>query len=210
MTQRMPRLFRAFAPLLAVAISACATTQQATSYYTLMPDASPAPAASDGSYQVEVLPVEIPMQVDVAQMVVRAGNGELVPVETRRWIAPLGNEIRNSLSWQLTRSLGVRDVAGFGRNGNTPVYRVNLRVQRFDSAPGAYAQIDALWSVRNSNGDAPPAVCSSSAKITVGSGYPALAQGHQQALAQIAGEIAASIRAARSSSTAPTCPSTTR
>lgn len=210
MTIRMSRLLRAFAPLAVLAISACATTQQPTSYYTLMPDAGTAPAASDGTYQVEILPVEIPMQVDVAQMVVRAGNGELVPVDTRRWIAPLGNEIRNSLSWQLTRTLGVRDVAGFGRNGNTPVYRVNLRVQRFDSAPGSYAQIDALWSVRGSNGDAAPAVCNSSARITVGSGYAALAQGHQQALAQIAGEIAASIRAARSSSSAPVCPSNPR
>lgn len=202
------RLLRTLAPLMVLAASACATTQQATSYYTLMPDNVAAAAPADASYQIEVLPVEIPLQVDVAQMVVRTGNGELVPVDTRRWIAPLGNEIRNSLSWQLTRTLGVRDVAGFGRNGGTPVYRVNLRVQRFDSAPGAYARIDALWSVRN--GDAAVAVCSSSANITVGSGYGALAQGHQQAIAQIAGEIAASIRAARSSSGAPGCASTSR
>ena len=211
MTIRMSRLLCALAPLAVAAISACATTQQTTSYYTLMPDAGTAPAAVDGGYQIEMLPVEVPMQVDVAQMVVRAGNGELVPVDTRRWIAPLGNEIRNSLSWQLTRTLGVRDIAGFGRNGNTPVYRVNLRVQRFESAPGAYAQIDALWSVRSSSGgDGPVAVCSSSAKVTLGSGYAALAQGHQQALAQIAGDIAASIRNARSSSSAPTCPQNSR
>lgn len=210
MTIRMSRLFQVLAPLAIVAASGCATTQQVTSYYTLMPDNSSSAATSDGSYLIEILPVEVPMQVDVAQMVVRAGNGELVPVDTRRWIAPLGNEIRNSLSWQLTHALGVRDIAGFGRNGNTPVYRVNLRVQRFDSAPGAYAQIDALWSVRSGNADAPVAVCSSSARITVGSGYAALAQGHQQALAQISGDIAASIRAARSSSSAPACPSNPR
>jgi hypothetical protein len=205
MIVRTSRLLRACAPLAVLALSACASTQQATSYYTLMPDSSAAAATSDNSYQIEVMPVEIPLQVDVAQMVVRSGNGELVPVDTRRWIAPLGNEIRNSLSWQLTHALGVRDVSGFGRSNSAPVYRVNLRVQRFDSAPGSYARIDALWSVRNSNGDAAVAVCSSSANINVGSGYPALAQGHQQAIAQIAGEIAASIRAARSSSTAPAC-----
>lgn len=206
MIARNPRLLCSLAALMTLsALGACASTQQATSYYTLMPDNAAAAAASDMSYQIEILPVEIPQQVDVAQMVVRAGNGELVPVETRRWIAPLGSEIRNSLSWQLTRMLGVRDVAGFSKNGKTPVYRVNLRVQRFDSAPGSYARMDALWSIRDSNGDAPAAVCSSSANITVGSGYGALAQGHQQAIAQIAGEIAASIRAARASSGAPAC-----
>ena len=210
MTVRSRRLLRAFAPLLIIAASACATTQQPTSYYTLMPDTGAAAAAIDNSYQIEVMPVEIPMQVDVAQMVVRSGNGELVPVDTRRWIAPLGSEIRNSLSWQLTRALGVRDVAGFGKSSGTPVYRVNLRVQRFDSAPGAYARIDALWSIRNSNADTPATVCSSSANVSVGSGYAALAQGHQQAVAQIANEIAASIRAARASANTPGCASNPR
>lgn len=204
------RLLRAFAPLVIVVASACATTQQQTSYYTLMPDSGVAAAASDNSYQIEVMPVEIPMQVDVAQMVVRSGNGELVPVDTRRWIAPLGNEIRNSLSWQLTHALGVRDIAGFGRNNSTPVYRINLRVQRFESVPGTSARIDALWSIRSANSDAAVAVCSSSADITVSSGYPALAQGHQKAIAQIAGDIAASIRAARSSAGTPACTTTPR
>ena len=207
---RTQRLLRRLTPLLALAASACATPQQTTSYYTLMPDASAAAAPTDASYQVEVLAVEVPMQVDVPQMVVQTGNGELVPVDTRRWIAPLNNEIRGALSWQLTRALGVRDVAGFGRSANTPVYRVSLRVQRFDSAPGAYARIDAFWSVRANGSDTTATVCSSSANISVGSGYAALAQGHQKAIAQIAGEIAASIRSARAANSAPICPANAR
>jgi uncharacterized lipoprotein YmbA len=200
------RSLRALAPLIAIIISACATSQQPTSYYTLMPDANVTNAVTDSSYLIEVMPVDVPMQVDVPQMVVRVGNGELVPVDTRRWIAPLPNELRNALSWQLTHTLGVRDVAGFSKNANTPTYRITLRVQRFDSAPGAYARIDALWSIRGSDKDAGTLVCTSSANIPVGSGYAALAQGHQQALAQIAGDIAAGISSARKSDNVAGCP----
>lgn len=206
---RTQRLLRRLTPLLALAASACATPQQTTSYYTLMPDTNVAAAPTDASYQIEVTTVDVPMQVDVPQMVVRTSNGELVPVDTRRWIAPLNNEIRGALSWQLTHILGVRDVAGFGKGANTPTYRVNLRIQRFESSPGSYARIDALWSVHANGGDTPAAVCSSSANIPVGSGYAALAQGHQKAIAQIANEIAASIRTAHSANNANNAPSCT-
>ncbi|PTU30085.1 PqiC family protein [Stenotrophobium rhamnosiphilum] len=202
---RTSRRLRSLVTLLALSASACATPQSVTSYYTLMPDNSAAATATDSSYQIEVMKVDVPMQVDVPQIVVRTGAGELVPVDSRRWIAPLSNELHGALSWNLTRTLGVRDVAGFGRNNSTPIYRVNLRIQRFDSAPGAYARIDALWSVRLSNNDAAPAVCSSSANISVGAGYASLAQGHQKAIAQISEEIAASIRTARSTGRAPSC-----
>ncbi len=207
MTVRMSRTRRALVPLFALAASACATTTQPTSYYTLMPDAGTTVApATDNSYQIEVLPVEVPLQVDVPQMVVRTGKGELVPVDTRRWIAPLPNELRNALSWQLTHALGVRDVAGLGRNTSAPVYRINLRVQRFDSVPGAYARIEASWSIRPSESDAATLACNSSASIPVPPGYAELAQGHQQAIAKIATEIATTIRSARNSNHALACP----
>lgn len=203
MTARLPRLHRVLAPLLALAASACATTPP-TTYYTLLPSGDAATVA-DAGYQIEVMPVDVPAQVDVPQIVVRTSGGEVAPVDTRRWIAPLPSELRSALSWQLTRALGVRDVAGFAKNSATPTYRVNMRVQRFDSAPGAYARIDAVWSVRASGSDAAAPVCSSSARITVAPGYAELAQGHQQALARIASEIAASIRAAQAGGKAPAC-----
>lgn len=203
MTARLSSILRPLVPLLALAVGACASSPT-TSYYTLLPPGG-APVAVDASYQIEVMPVDVPAQVDVAQMVVRTGSGEVVPVDTRRWIAPLPDELRTALSWQLTHALGVRDVAGFAKDGGTPTYRVSLRVQRFDSAPGAYARIDALWSVRALGNDAAAPVCSSSASVTVSPGYAELAQGHQQALAKIAGDIAASIRIAQASGKAPAC-----
>lgn len=202
MTRRTRTSRHLSATLLALALAACASAP--TSYYTLLPGGG-TPGAMDASYQIEVMPVDVPAQVDVPQMVVRTSGGEVVPVDTRRWIAPLSSELRGALSWQLTHALGVRDVAGFSKDNATPTYRVNLRVQRFDSAPGAYARIDGVWSVRASGSDAAAPVCSSSASITVAPGYAELAQGHQQALARIAGDIAASIRAAQASGKAPAC-----
>ena len=203
MTASLPSSLRLLAPLLALTMGACASAPT-THYYTLLPSGG-APLAADASYQIEVMPVDVPSQVDVPQMVVRTGGGEVVPVDSRRWIAPLPDELRSALSWQLTHALSVRDVAGFSKDNAKPTYRVNLRVQRFDSAPGAYARIDAVWSVHAGSSNTVAPVCSSSASITVPPGYAELAQGHQQALATIAGEIAASIRAAQTSGKAPAC-----
>ena len=194
---------RAVAVSLPLALSACASSPP-TYYYTLLPTGG-TPAVAEARYQIEVLPVDVPAQVDVPQMVVRTGGGEVTPVETRRWIAPLPNELRGALSWQLTHQLGVKDVYGFSGGDVASTYRIHLRVTRFDSAPGAYARIDALWSAGTADAKAAAPLCSSSAQISVMPGYAELAQGHQQALAKIAAEIAANIGAAQTSGKPPSC-----
>jgi uncharacterized lipoprotein YmbA len=130
-------------------------------------------------------------------------------VETRRWIAPLGDEIRGALSAGLSRRLGAADVYGLPAAAagaqQPPLYLVDVKVQRFESALGAYARIDALWSVHRS-GEPPGQVCSGSVSQPVGPGYDALAQGHQRALAALAEQIAGGIAAAAQSHAAPACP----
>jgi uncharacterized lipoprotein YmbA len=189
-------------------LAACGSTP--TQFYTLLPPAAAAPVAS-APFQIEVLPVEIPAQVATQQMVVRTGAGEMVPVDTRRWIAPLDQEIRGALSADLSQRLGAPDIYGLsgvaaGASGPraVPVYRISLKVQRFESALGAYARVDALWTVRR-NGDGGLALtCASSESQTVPPGYDAMAQGHQQALAALAQRIAAGVGALQQGQTA--CP----
>ncbi|MGH8506401.1 MAG: PqiC family protein, partial [Stenotrophobium sp.] len=86
----------------AAMLSACAGAP--TQFYTLIPPgpAIQSQATTAAALQIEVLPVEIPLQVDRPQMVVREGSGRIVPVETRQWIAPLATEIRSALSADLT------------------------------------------------------------------------------------------------------------
>lgn len=191
------------APLLltgTLLLGACGSAP--TQFYTLLSPTAAGAAAASAPFQIEVLPVDIPAQVATQQLVVRTGSGEMVPVDTRRWIAPLDEEIRGALSADLTQRLGAPDVYGLpgsaaaaDASGAVPVYRINLKVQRFESALGAYARIDALWAVRRNGGGGAVLTCASSESQPVQPGYEAMAQGHQQAVAALAQRIAEGVSA---------------
>jgi uncharacterized lipoprotein YmbA len=188
-----------YAALGAALLGACSSAPP--QFYTLMAPPQPLRIASS-TLRIEVLPVELPAQVDTQQLVVRTGSGEVVPVQTRRWVAPLDQEIRDALSDALVselRALDVRDLAG---DPQAPTWRIKLGVRRFESAPGAYARIDADWSVRLAGNAEETAtetatVCASSQSQAVAPGYTALVEAHQRALQSIAAQIAGAIRSAR-------------
>jgi len=197
-------------PLLAplLALTACSATP--TQFYTLLPPPSAAQAATP-SFQIEVQSVDLPPQVSTPQLVVRTGSGEMVPVDTRRWIAPLGDEIRGALSADLSGRLGVHDVYGLPNSvaaagQGLPTWRITVKVQRFESALGAYARIDALWTVRRAGDNAIAVTCSSSVSEAVQPGYPALIEGHQRAVADLASQIAAGLGAAQQGGGGASCP----
>lgn len=189
------------------ALAGCASAP--TQFYTLLPP-PPAQQTAAAPFQIEVQTVDVPPQVATSDLVVRTGSGEMVPVDTRHWIAPLGDEIRGALSAELSRRLGAHDVYGLPNStvlpGQGPVtWRVSVKVLRFESALGAYARIDALWSVRRAGDNAIALTCGSSLSEAVQPGYPALVEGHQRALADLAGQIAAGLGAAQQGGK-PGCP----
>lgn len=173
-------------------LAACSSAP--THFYTLMPSPSTTPSTRHASYDIAVLPVTIPAQVDRPQMVVREGGGSVALLEGERWIAPLGNEIRNAISSDLTRRLGVKDVYGMEHRKDATVYRIKVNVDRFESVPGQYTLLSAAWSVHRAGSDQNVALCSSRIKVPVGPGYAALALGHQQGLKTLSGEIAMALR----------------
>jgi uncharacterized lipoprotein YmbA len=189
--------------LLGLALGGCGSTP-VTHYYSLLPAADTAAATAGPPLQFEMLPVNLPAQVDRAEMVVRQGD-ELTPVDTRQWAAPLGNELQNAFSVALTRRLGAHDVYGLPHDATLPTYRVKIAVQRFDSALGGVARIDASWSVQR-DGDKASAICSSSATENLAPGYEALAAGHQKAVDAIATQIAQSLSAAVAAHSGVHCP----
>ena len=169
----------------------------ATSYYTLVaPGAESAPALTN-ELQLDVLPVDVPADVDRAEIVVRQHAGQVTPVETRSWIAPLGAELRRAFSNDLSAQLGARDIAGLSAADGVPTYRVKLGVQRFESVLGEHALIEAVSTVRESGGSAPPLVCSHRARETAASGYEGIAEAHQKAIAAIAKQVADEVRSVR-------------
>jgi uncharacterized lipoprotein YmbA len=189
----------------ALLLAGCGSTP--TRYYTLLPPpgsaaAAPGQALNGAVYQIDVQPVSLPPQVTTPQLVVRTGDGEMVPVDTRRWIAPLDEEFRGALAASLSSRLGVRDVHGLPGGlaagpGVLPTWRVGVTVQRFESALGSAARLDALWSLRLVSDNTAALTCVSHINESVQPGYDALVAGHQRAVADLAGQIGGSIDAAR-------------
>src|SRR5271165_5086913 len=190
----------------AVALAACASAP--VHYYTLVAPDDPGsvPAGADpAAIRFELLSFGVPADVDQPQLVVREGSERVALLDGERWIAPLSDEVHAALAADLARELPGQDVSALGAGGK-PVLRINLDLRRFDSVPGAYALIEAAWSLRRLNDAAgsdgvavgaatgtaaAPATCTTSVKEAVGSGYDALVRGHQRALHRLAAEIAA-------------------
>ncbi|MEQ1440300.1 PqiC family protein [Fontimonas sp. SYSU GA230001] len=186
-------------------LAACAGTPQ-TRFHTLLAPAErkPAAAAPPAAYAIDVQAVSVPAQVDVPQIVLRRGDGELALVETRQWAAPLGQELRLALSEWLARELGAQDVSRLGAVTDVPVRRVKLAVSRFDSVLGRSARIDAQWQIRD-DARGLSLSCTSQVQESVGASYDELVQGHQRALARLGAEIALALRAFDGAAP-PACP----
>lgn len=188
----------------ALTLSACASAP--AHYYTLVapPDEMPSNTAP-ASLPFELLPVSVPAQVDQPQLVVRDGGQRVALLEGERWIAPLADEVRDALSADLARALYSRDISGMA-GSDKPSVRIKLDLRRFDSQLGRYATVEGAWSVRLVHGAQAAGIsCTSRVSEPVGASYPALVQGHQRAINQLATQIAAAARSLGNGQ-APSCP----
>ncbi|HZZ02133.1 PqiC family protein [Paraburkholderia sp.] len=182
-----------------LAMAACSSPS--SRFYTLgadgAPAGSPAPASARttaaSAWLIEVAPIDVPPQVAKNQLVVQTAPTQVQVLEQERWASLPGDEIRRALSTSLTQQLGTIDVYGTAYPDATPVYRVSMNVQRFESWPGSHALIDAVWSVRAVRSTA-VMTCRSVVSEPVTGGYDALVNGHRVALQQIALQIAAAVQ----------------
>lgn len=144
-------------------------------------------------YFIEVLAPSVPPQVARSQLVITSGAGRIDLLEQERWSAPLASEIGQALSLALSARLGAIDVFRTPAPEQAAIYRISTSVQRFESAPGQYALLDAVWSVRLA-GSPKVLTCRSELKEPVASGYDALVDGHRRAVGRLADSIAAAVR----------------
>jgi uncharacterized lipoprotein YmbA len=177
-----------------LAVAACSSPT--SRFYTLGSEAAPATARSAAApgLLIEVPPVDVPSQVAKNQLVVQTGPTQVQVLEQERWASLPGDEIRRALSSDLTQQLGTIDVYGNAYPEGTPVYRVSVNVQRFESWPGSHALIDAVWSLR-AVGSQTIMTCRSVVNQPVTGSYDALVDAHRQAVQQISTQIAAGIKA---------------
>lgn len=171
----------------ALVLSGCASVP--TQYLTLVPPPGRTAAGSGEAAGVPVISVTIPSQVDQPELVVRQPDGSMALLESERWIAPLGAELRTALSLSLARQWQA-DPRPAVAQGTAGAARVSVDVQRFDSLPGQYALIDAVWTLTTGDTPAQKVSCRSSIRIPVSGGYPELAKGHQAAIEELASLIA--------------------
>ena len=176
------------------ALAACSSTP-VDRFYTLGGGSATVtpPAAGAAPLYFEMRRVTVPAQLRRPQMVVSTGEGTIDLEEHHRWAGPLAEEIGNSLSLNIAARLGGVDVYRSAAPDDSAVYRIGADVQRFESRPGAYALVDAVWSVRRLDGSAVQ-TCRSVFQEPVGTGHDALVAGHRAALDKLAAAIAANVR----------------
>lgn len=146
------------------------------------------------AYYIELPAVTVPQQVARNQLVVTTRTGRVDLLELERWASLPASEIGQALSLTISGELGTIDVFRSPVPEKAPVYRISTNVQRFESAPGQYALIDAVWSVRLV-GSTQVLTCRSVVQETVGGGYDELVAGHRRAVARIGGDISRAVKA---------------
>ena len=196
---------RLLATALLAALAGCSSTP-VDRFYTLSGGpATVVPAlATAAPLYFEMRPVTLPGQLRRPQMVISRGDGRIDLEEHHRWAGPLAEEIGNSLSFGIAAQLGAVDVYRAAAPKGSTLYRIGADVQRFESAPGSYALVDAVWSVRRLDGGEIQ-TCRSVFREPVGLGHDALVAGHRAALAKLSATIAAAVRG-QAAGAVPACP----
>ena len=180
----------------ALTLSACSSSPP-TYFHTLI---AAQPQTSEPvepvAFQLQVLPVRIPVQADQPSLVIRQSDGQLTILENALWASPPADEFHDALAIQLEQRLGVRDLAGLPGRADAPVLSLRTDVRRFDSLPGQYAALDVVWSLEmKAQGQQSRALtCASVVHKQAGIELESLVLAHQQAIASLADTIASTAR----------------
>lgn len=180
--------------LMIVGLSACGRSPQ-TTFYTLSPLVAEVTALQPAAPALAVASVTLPELVDRPQLVVPDTGATVVILESHRWAEPLKAAIPRLLADNLSRLTGADHVAAWPQHAANHVdYRLFVDLQRFEVV-GTSVVIDALWQLRSTKDGTTP--LSGRAKITeslAASGYEAIIDGYNRALAALSREIAQPLR----------------
>jgi hypothetical protein len=193
----MTRHFGLIAALVLAASALAACGSPTPRYYML---SAPEQPAAKGVYSVAVGPVTVPDSVDRPQLVLRTGANEVTIAEQSRWAESPKTGIPRVIAANLAQALGDAYVSAYPQGiGSDVDYRVAVDIQRFESAPGDAATVEALWTVSaaKDKGGAPRSGRSLAREPVQGKDYDALVAAHGRALASISRDIAEAVRAAR-------------
>ncbi len=178
----------------ALVLLAAGCASPAPRYYTLSGATAPAAASSDLS--VAVGPVSVPAAVDRPQIVVTRGPNQVWLDEFNRWASPLQSNISRAVAENLIALLGTPRVTLSSQTVSADAdYRAAIEVQRFESALGEAAMLDALWTVRRTKDGTSQTGRTTVREPASETGYEALAAAHSRAVARLSRDIADAVRA---------------
>jgi uncharacterized lipoprotein YmbA len=177
--------------LAVLAVTACASTPPSR-FFTL--SGAPAPASPTSTLSIVVGPVTIPAVVDRPEIVVTLGENEVWLDEFNRWASPLADAIAVAVAENLSAQLATARATSLVQSAVDADFRVAIEVQRFESAPGSYALLDAVFTVRRT-ADGRTATGRTAAREAPGDkSYDALAAAHSRAMSRLAADIAVAAR----------------
>jgi hypothetical protein len=162
-------------------------------FYTL--SATTSAAEPESQLSVSVGPVSVPAAVDRPEMVVSIGANQVRLEEFNRWVSPLKDEISRVVAENLVAMLGTGKVTqSLQVLSGDAAYRASIEVQRFESAQGESARLDAVWTVSRNKDDNSMTGRTSVQEKVQQEGYEGLAAAHSRAIARLSRDIADAVR----------------
>jgi len=182
-----------FAIACALFALAAGCSSPSVKYYTL--SAVAPPASTTSQIAVAVGPVAVPSVVDRAQIVVTTSANQVTVDDFNRWASPVQDSVERAVAENLVALLGTRRVTLVESSlGADAEYRVQIEVRNFESAPGKYASLDAVWTVRRLKDRKTETGRTTVREQVEGEGYEALAAAHSRGIAKMSREIADTVR----------------
>ena len=193
---------------LAIGLEGCAVTDP-TLYYALgraptsgsaesRAGASMPPGAGTGAVTIGVGPVIVPGYLDRINIVTRTGADQIELSPYHRWAEPLDDGIARTLTEEIAARIPTERVVAFPWRGvvaSTIDYQVVVNVLRFDGRPGVDVTLDSRWRILAGNGKELTLKRTTVTEAATGPGYEPIVAAMDRALATLAQQIAAEIRA---------------
>jgi uncharacterized lipoprotein YmbA len=183
-------------------LAACASTPEPR-FYSLSALPAPAFTSSGGAStasmastaSVSVGPVSLPAALDRPQIVVSTSANEVRLDDLNRWAAPLQDNLAEVIVQNLVGLLGTPHVSVFPKMPAADAqYRVAVEVQRFESAPGTAAVLDASWTVLRKKDRTTQAGRTHVREPVQDASYDALVAAHSRAAGRLSEDIARAVR----------------
>jgi hypothetical protein len=141
-------------------------------------------------------PVSVPATTDRPQIVITTSANQVSIDEFNRWASPVQDNLARVVAENLVAILGTPRVTLFKETLNTDMdYRVQIEVRNFESVPGKYAALDAVWTVRRMKDGKNETGRTTVRENVQGDGLDELAAAHSRAVARMSQDVANTVLA---------------